>query len=125
MSLQSKIIAIRNIKQGEKIGYGYKYCAKKNQRIGIVACGYGDGYPRSIPITGTPVLVDNIKTNIIGQISMDMLTVDLNNCHQAKIGSKVELWGNIIKIDEIAKLAGTVSYQIMSSITSRVPIKII
>ncbi|PPI86771.1 alanine racemase [Candidatus Pantoea edessiphila] len=124
MTLSSKIIGIQKLKKGESIGYGYTYYAKQPQRIGVVACGYADGYPRHAP-TGTPVIVDNKITQLLGSVSMDMITVDLTNCPQSNIGSHVELWGNKLKIDYVAKAASTISYELMCALTSRVPIKII
>ncbi|PPI88839.1 alanine racemase [Candidatus Pantoea edessiphila] len=124
MTLSSKIIAIQKLKIGDSIGYGCNYQTQKPKLIGIVACGYADGYPRHAP-TGTPLLVDNKITQLLGTVSMDMMTVDLTYCPQADIGSNVELWGNHIKIDQVAKSAGTIGYELMCSLTSRVPIRVI
>lgn len=121
MSLSSEIIGIQTLHAGECVGYGSRYCATQEQRIGIVACGYADGYPRLAP-TGTPVLVDGVRTGTVGAISMDMLTVDLTPCPQAGIGSRVELWGNEIKIDDVASAAGTVGYELMCALAPRVPV---
>ncbi|AGN83746.1 catabolic alanine racemase DadX [Enterobacter sp. R4-368] len=121
MTLSSEIIAVQTLKAGETVGYGCRYRAQSEQRIGVVACGYADGYPRIAP-SGTPVLVDGIRTGIVGAISMDMLTVDLTPCPQAGIGTPVELWGNEIKIDEVAAAAGTVGYELMCALAPRVPV---
>ena len=121
MSLSSQIIGIQNLKPGDAVGYGSRYRAKEEQRIGIVACGYADGYPR-IAANGTPVLVDGIRTGTVGAISMDMLAVDLTRCPQAGIGTAVELWGQEIKIDEVAASAGTVGYELMCALAPRVPV---
>lgn len=121
MSLSSQIIGIQNLKPGDAVGYGSRYRAKEEQRIGIVACGYADGYPR-IAANGTPVLVDGIRTGTVGAISMDMLAVDLTPCPQAGIGTAVELWGQEIKIDEVAASAGTVGYELMCALAPRVPV---
>ncbi|MGB9096444.1 catabolic alanine racemase DadX [Erwinia sp.] len=123
MTLSSEIIAIQNLKAGEGVGYGSRYRASGEQRIGVVACGYADGYPRHAP-TGTPVWVDGVKTHTVGAISMDMITVDLTPCLQAGIGSQVELWGNNIKIDEVAQAAGTVGYELMCALAPRVPVNV-
>lgn len=123
MSLNSEIIAIQNLKTGDGVGYGSRYRAQGEQRIGVVACGYADGYPRHAP-TGTPVWVDGVRTHTVGAISMDMITVDLTPCLQAGIGSQVELWGDNIKIDEVAESAGTVGYELMCALATRVPVKI-
>lgn len=121
MSLTSQIIAVQTLRAGDCVGYGSRYRATQEQRIGIVACGYADGYPR-LARTGTPVLVDGIRTGTVGAISMDMLTVDLTPCPQAGIGTPVELWGNEIKIDEVAASAGTVGYELMCALAPRVPV---
>ncbi|ROU13807.1 alanine racemase [Kluyvera ascorbata] len=121
MSLSSQIIGIQNLKPGDAVGYGSRYRANEEQRIGIVACGYADGYPR-IAANGTPVLVDGIRTGTVGAISMDMLAVDLTPCPQAGIGTAVELWGQEIKIDEVAASAGTVGYELMCALAPRVPV---
>lgn len=123
MTLNSQIIAVQSLKTGEGVGYGARYRASGEERIGVVACGYADGYPRHAP-TGTPVWVDGVKTRTVGAISMDMITVDLTPCPQAGIGSQVELWGNNIKIDEVAHAAGTVGYELMCALAPRVPVKI-
>ena len=121
MTLRSEIIAVQTLAAGETVGYGGRYRATGPQRIGVVACGYADGYPR-IAAEGTPVLVDGVRTRLVGSVSMDMLTVDLTPCPQAGIGSQVELWGNEIKIDEVAAGAGTVGYELMCSLAPRVPV---
>lgn len=121
MTLSSEIIAVQTLKAGETVGYGCRYRAQGEQRIGVVACGYADGYPRVVP-AGTPVLVDGVRTGIVGAVSMDMLTVDLTPCPQAGIGTPVELWGKEIKIDEVAAAAGTVGYELMCALAPRVPV---
>jgi alanine racemase len=95
-------------------------------RIGIVACGYGDGYPRHAK-TGTPIFVHNKTTKTVGRVSMDMLYVDLSKIEKATIGSKVEMWGNHISVDEVAKNSGTVGYELLCNISasSRVPLEYI
>ena len=121
MTLSSEIIAVQNLKAGEAVGYGGIWKARQEQRIGIVACGYADGYPRLAP-SGTPVLVDGVRTTTLGRISMDMLEVDLTPCPQAGIGAPVELWGNEIKIDDVALSCGTVGYELMCALAPRVPV---
>ncbi|AIX73598.1 MAG: catabolic alanine racemase DadX [Mixta calida] len=123
MTLTSDIIGIQPLKAGSGVGYGYRYHAQAEQRIGVVACGYADGYPRHAP-TGTPVMVDGVRTHTLGAVSMDMLMVDLTPCPQAGIGSKVELWGDQIKIDEVASSAGTVGYELMCALAPRVPVDV-
>ena len=107
------------------MGYGSKFKADAPMRLGVVACGYADGYPRLCP-TGTPVLVDGIRTRTLGRVSMDMLAVDLTHLPQAKLGSEVTLWGRasngvVLPIDEIAAAAGTLGYELMCHVTQRVP----
>nr|WP_024968257.1 catabolic alanine racemase DadX [Pantoea sp. IMH] len=123
MTLNSEIIGIQNLSVGEAVGYGARYRATGEQRIGVVACGYADGYPRHAP-SGTPVWVDGVKTQTVGAVSMDMITVDLTPCSQAGIGSQVELWGSNVKIDEVAQAAGTLGYELMCALAPRVPVRI-
>jgi len=123
MTLNSEIIGVQTLKAGDRVGYGARYQAAGEQRIGVVACGYADGYPRHAP-TGTPVWVDGVQTHTVGAISMDMITVDLTPCPQAGIGSQVELWGNNIKIDDVAAASGTVGYELMCALAPRVPVKV-
>ncbi|OPW99152.1 catabolic alanine racemase DadX [Citrobacter sp. A316] len=121
MTLSSEIIGIQTLKAGDRVGYGGRYTASGEQRIGIVATGYADGYPRHAP-SGTPVLVDGVRTGTVGTVSMDMLAVDLTPCPQAGIGTPVELWGKEVKIDDVATAAGTVGYELMCSLALRVPV---
>ena len=128
MSLRSEIIAIQTIQTGQSIGYGSKFIATKDMRIGIVACGYADGYQR-LSATGTPVLVDSMKTHTLGRISMDMLAVDLTALPQANVGSEVALWGQssqgvVLPIDEVAASSGTIGYELMCAVTARVHFQI-
>lgn len=124
MTLASEIIAVQQLWPGAGVGYGYRYHAAAEQRIGVVACGYADGYPRHAPC-GTPVMIDGVRTTLIGRVSMDMITVDLTPCPQAGIGSKVELWGDGVKIDEVASSAGTVGYELMCAVAPRVPVEVL
>lgn len=119
MSLESEIIGIQLIAAGESVGYGSRYTAKSPMTVGVVACGYADGYPRHAP-AGTPVIVDGMRTEIAGRVSMDMITVDLTHIPQARIGSKVELWGRNLPIDEVANAAGTLGYELMCAVAPRV-----
>ena len=121
MTLRSEIIGVQTLKAGDTVGYGSRYWAAGEQRIGIVAGGYADGYPRIAP-SGTPVWVDGVRTGTVGTVSMDMLAIDLTPCPQAGIGSPVELWGNEVKIDDVAAAAGTVGYELMCALASRVPV---
>ena len=124
MQLQSEIIGIQQLQQGAGVGYGYRYHAGSEQRIGVVACGYADGYPRHAP-SGTPVAVDGILTRTVGRVSMDMIMVDLTPCPEAKIGSSVELWGDNVRIDDVAAACDTVGYELMCAVAPRVPFRIL
>ncbi|MHB1237053.1 MAG: alanine racemase [Gallionella sp.] len=121
MTLSSRIIATQQLRAGDEVGYGALFRAESNMRIGIVACGYADGYPRYAP-GGTPVLVGGQRTKTLGRVSMDMLYVDLSALPQADVGSRVVLWGEGMPIEEVARAAGTVSYELMCALTLRVPI---
>jgi alanine racemase len=121
MTLTSKIIGIQEVPAGEAVGYGSKFIAEKPIRIGVVACGYADGYPRHAP-TGTPILVDGVRTRIVGCVSMDMITVDLTPVPAARVGSAVTLWGKCLPIDEVANAAGTVGYELMCALAPRVQV---
>ncbi len=120
MTLASEIIATQHLQPGEKVGYGFGYEAAGEMTIGIVACGYADGYPRHAP-TGTPVLVNGKRARTVGRISMDMLCVDITAIPEAYIGSPVTLWGEGLSADEVAASAGTVSYELFCALAPRVP----
>ena len=139
MTLESRIIAVRELRAGDEIGYGALFCADRTMRIGIVACGYADGYPRQsgrveevtgthrptpggCAPNGTPLLVDGQRTQTLGRVSMDMLCVDLSTLPQAGVGSAVTLWGEGMPIEEVARAAGTISYELMCALTARVPV---
>ncbi len=121
MTLTSEIIAIQHLKPGDSVGYGRVFSADRAMRIGVIACGYADGYPRHAP-NGTPVLVDNTRVPMVGRVSMDMLCVDLTNAPGAVIGSPVVLWGRGLPIEDVASAAGTVSYELMCALARRVPV---
>ena len=121
MTLQSELIGIQHLDAGDAVGYASRFIATEPMRIGIVACGYADGYPRHAP-TGTPILVDGTMTRVVGNISMDMLTVDLMPIPHARVGSVVTLWGDGLPIDQVARAAGTIGYELMCAIAPRVRI---
>jgi alanine racemase len=129
MSLRAQIIATQALKAGEQVGYGGRYTAERDMRIGVVACGYADGYPRVLPCSNadhTPVLVGEVRTRLVGRVSMDMITVDLTPVPEAGVGSVATLWGRspngaLLPIDEIAHAAGTVGYELMCALAPRVP----
>ena len=120
MTLKSAVIAIQNLQAGERLGYGGIYEAPTAMRVGVVACGYADGYPRHAG-TGTPVLVEGLRTQTLGRVSMDMLCIDLSNYPNAGINSEVILWGDNLPVEEVAQAAGTISYELMCQVTQRVP----
>jgi len=121
MTLSSELIAIRSLSAGDSVGYGCTFTADGPMRIGIVACGYADGYPRHAP-TGTPILVCGKRTRTVGRVAMDMLFADLTGIPEAAIGSPVTLWGEGLSADEVAASAGTVSYELLCALSPRVPI---
>lgn len=120
MTLESALVATQTLRRGEATGYGGLFEAPEAMRIGIVACGYADGYPRHAP-TGTPVLVAGVRTRTLGRVSMDMLAVDLTPVPQADVGTPVTLWGDGLAADEVATAAGTISYELLCALTARVP----
>jgi alanine racemase len=121
MTLASELIAVRDLRLGDSVGYGGTYSASGPMRIGIVACGYADGYPRHAP-TGTPILVCGRRTRTLGRVAMDMLFADLTGIPEAAVGSPVTLWGEGLSADEVAASAGTVSYELLCALTPRVPV---
>ncbi|MFZ2294888.1 MAG: alanine racemase [Polaromonas sp.] len=128
MTLASKIIGIQHLVAGDTVGYGSRFVAEGTMRIGVVACGYADGYPRHCD-TGTPVLVNGVRTRMVGRVSMDMITVDLTSVPGAGMGSEVTLWGLAsnglgLSIDEVAQAAGTVGYELMCAVAPRVPVTV-
>ena len=121
MTLASEIIAIQEIGRGEAIGYGGTFRSEGAMRVGVVACGYADGYPRHAP-SGTPVVVGGVRAKTAGRVSMDMITVDLTHVPAARVGTPVTLWGDGLAIDEVAACAGTVGYELMCALAARVPV---
>jgi alanine racemase len=132
MSLRSRLIAIQTLAVGDTVGYGSTFTAPRAMTIGVVACGYADGYPRSAP-TGTPVLVQGQRVGLVGRVSMDMLTVDLtdwvNAGQAAGLGAEVTLWGRAssgerLDVDEVAHRAGTIGYELLCALAPRVPVDV-
>ncbi|UXY14980.1 alanine racemase [Chitiniphilus purpureus] len=121
MTLRSRVIGVQQLQPGDTVGYGATFAATAPMMVGIVACGYADGYPRHAP-TGTPVLVDGMPSYLVGRVSMDMLAVDLTAVPQAGVGTPVELWGAGLAIDAVAAAAGTIGYELMCAIAPRVPV---
>ncbi len=129
MSLRSQLVGVQPLKAGDSVGYGGTFTAPHDMAVGIVACGYADGYPRHAP-TGTPVLVNGTLTRTLGRVSMDMLCVDLSVVPAADIGAEVTLWGSastgqVLCIDEVAEAAGTVGYELMCALASRVAVIVV
>ena len=120
MTLMSEIIAISNVAKGERVGYGGIWTAPRACRIATIACGYADGYPRHAK-NQTPVLVKGNPVPLVGRVSMDLMTIDVTDLDSVSVGDEVTLWGQGLAIDEIAKAAGTISYELMCGVSSRVP----
>ena len=120
MTLRSEIIAVQDLKANESVGYGAQYTASRPHRLGVVACGYADGYPRHAP-NGTPVRVLGTKVRLAGRVSMDMITVDLTDVPEARVGSPVVLWGEGMPVDDVATAAATVGYELLCAVAPRVP----
>lgn len=120
MTLESELIAVRTLNPGDRVGYGGSWIAEQPTPMGIVAIGYGDGYPRHAG-TGTPAAVNGRRVRLIGRVSMDMLAVDLSDVPDARVGDRVELWGTQISVDEVAASAGTIGYELLTGVTVRVP----
>ena len=121
MTLSSRIIAVQDIQPGERVGYGGTFEATGPTRVGIVACGYADGYPRHAP-SGSPILVNGRRTVTVGRVSMDMLACDLTDFPEAGVDSPVVLWGAGLPADEVAAAAGTISYELFCGLARRVPV---
>lgn len=121
MTLSSRIIGVQHLAPGERLGYGGTFTADRPTRVGVVACGYGDGYPRHAG-TGTPILVEGRRTRTLGRLSMDSLYADITELPQADVGSPVTLWGEGLPAQEVASAAATIAYQLLCGITRRVPV---
>lgn len=124
-TLSTRILAVQQLQPGDTVGYGSSFTADAPLRIGVVACGYADGYPRHCS-TGTPVLVDGVRSRLVGRVSMDMIAVDLTPAPQAGPGTEVTLWGRagngaVLAIDEVARSGGTLGYELMCAVAPRVP----
>ncbi|MCX8517714.1 MAG: alanine racemase, partial [Rhodoferax sp.] len=129
MSLQAQVIGVQHLQAGDSVGYGTAFTADRPMRIGTVACGYADGYPRLCP-SGTPVLVEGVPSRTLGRVSMDMLAVDLTALPGAGYGSTVTLWGRaangtVLPIDAVAAAAGTLAYELMCALAARVPVLLV
>ena len=130
MSLTSKVIGTQSLQAGDTVGYGSAFAADGPMRVGVIACGYADGYPRHAP-TGTPVLVNGQRTRLVGRVSMDMIAVDLSPLDASVgVGAEVVLWGKspftgaLLPVDEVAAAAGTIAYELLCAVAQRVPFSV-
>ena len=120
MTLASRIIDVHQFAAGEPVGYGATFRCPEDMPVGVVAIGYGDGYPRHAP-SGTPVLVNGRRARLAGRVSMDMLSVDLRGVGPVRPGDPVVLWGDGLPCDEVARAAGTIAYELFCGVAARVP----
>jgi alanine racemase len=119
MTMQSKISSVQKIRKGETIGYNARYKCSEDTNVGIVAIGYGDGYPLTA-VDGTPILVNEKECSLVGRVSMDMIAVDLKNCPDAKVGDKVILWGDALPVERVSASSTNISYNTLTGVQSRV-----
>jgi alanine racemase len=124
MTLESTVIGVRAVLRGESVGYGAAWTATRDSRIAIVACGYGDGLPRSLP-NGTEILVAGTRVPIVGRVSMDMIAVDVTGHDHVVVGDKAILWGHKLPIEDLAARAGTIPYELLCAVSQRVPIELV
>ncbi|MGC8521902.1 MAG: alanine racemase [Steroidobacteraceae bacterium] len=123
MRLETSVIAVRHVPRGETVGYGATWRAERDARIAIVAAGYGDGVPRSLP-NGTPVLLAGRRVPLVGRVSMDMIAVDVSALDAVGVGTPVELWGERLPVEEVARAAGTIAYELLCGVSERVPLEL-
>jgi alanine racemase len=123
MSLETSVIAIRQVAKGETVGYGGAWKAQRDSVVAIIAAGYGDGLPRNLP-SGTPILIGGQRAPLAGRVSMDMIAVDVSELPDAHVGTRVVLWGNGLPVEEIARHAGTIPYELLCSVSQRVPLEL-
>jgi alanine racemase len=117
--LTTRLLSIQELAVGDGVGYGLRYRATKPMRIGVAAIGYADGFPRTAP-DGTPMVIHGKRCPIVGQVSMDLITLDLSQQPQAEVGSLVEVWGDHLGVDELAACLGTLGYELLTCLTPRV-----
>jgi alanine racemase len=122
MTLESRLIATQFARKGEGVGYGAAFVADRDMKVGVVACGYADGYPRHAG-TGTPIVVQGQATRTLGRVSMDMLFADLSGVSGAQVGSPVTLWGAGLPVEQVAGAAGTIAYELLTALARRVPVE--
>jgi alanine racemase len=122
MTLETQVIALRDIATGDSVGYGATWRAPRDSRIAVLAAGYADGVPRQLP-SGAPVLLEERRVPLVGRVSMDMITVDVTDVPQVRVGSTAVLWGEGLPADEVATAAGTIAYELFCRVTRRVPLE--
>jgi len=122
MTLISTVLTVRQVARGERVGYGGAWSAQRDSRIAIIAAGYGDGVPRSFE-TGTPVLIQGRRAPLVGRVSMDMIAVDVTGIPAVEVGTSAVLWGQDLPVEEVARHAGTIAYELLCSVSQRVPLE--
>lgn len=122
MTLMSTVLTVRDVRRGERVGYGGAWSAARDSKIAILAAGYGDGVPRSFE-TGTPVLIGGARAPLVGRVSMDMIAVDVTAIPQVRVGTSALLWGAGLPVEEVARHAGTIAYELLCSVSQRVPLE--
>ena len=123
MTLRTEVIAVKPVLAGETVGYGGSWTAQRDTRIAVVAAGYGDGYPRSLP-SGAPVQVNGRRARLVGRVSMDMITVDVTELPAVAVGDPVDLWGASVPVEEIAMHAGAIPYELICAVSQRVQLEV-
>ena len=121
MTLETSVIALREVKAGEAVGYGATWVAPEDCRVAIAAIGYGDGYPRHLP-NGSPVFVAGQIARLVGRVSMDMIAIDVSRVPDVAVGTTVELWGRNLPVEHVASAAGTIAYELLCGISQRVAV---
>ena len=124
MTLASELIAVKTVPAGSRVGYGGVWTASRDTRIGVAAIGYGDGYTRQLG-SGTPVMVRGKMTSLVGRISMDLITIDLQEAPEAIVGDEVVLWGEALPVERLARAARTIPYELLCGVTQRVAVRVI
>jgi alanine racemase len=124
MRLLTTVIAVREVRSGETVGYGATWRAPRDSRVAIIAAGYGDGLPRTLP-NGTPVLVGNRRALLVGRVSMDMIALDVTDTGAVQVGDVATLWGPELPVEEIAAHAGTIAYELLCAVSQRVPLTLV
>lgn len=122
MQLHARVLSVRTLAPAEAVGYGSRWQAQRASRIGVLACGYADGYPRTAP-EGTPVWIGGQRVPLAGRVSMDMISIDLTDAPQVDVGAQAELWGERIPVDEVAEACGTIGYELLCALARRVPVR--